>query len=209
MKPVLLADAASDEPSPGSEAPEGAQAPEDQRKRLGHRLRDLRMRRGLTIAEVAVETRLSRSFLALLERGGTEVAVSRLMRLADFFGVWLGDLLDQPGPAIEVVPASQARHMLSHAPGVDLRVLTTSSGSSIQPFVLRMAPGSEHRGLPHQGQLQFTHCLSGAVTLEVAGATHPLGAGDTIYFPSRFPHIYRTGPDEQAVVVGAVVRSTT
>lgn len=197
------------EPGPALQVNGGgeSEAYGDQRKLLGHRLRDMRTRRGLTIAEVASATKMSRSFLALLERGGTEVAVSRLMRIADFFGVWLGDLLGLPSPVIEVVPAAQARRMLSHAPGVDLRVLTISSASSIQPFVLRMEPGSEHRGLPHQGQLQFTHCLNGAVTLEVAGGSYALASGDTIYFPSRFAHVYRNGGPLEAVVVGAVVRS--
>jgi transcriptional regulator with XRE-family HTH domain len=201
---------------PATDGPEPLGSPEadadpadtsDQRRLLGHRLRGLRSRRGLTIAEVATATKMSRSFLALLERGGTEVAVSRLMRLADFYGVWLGDLLGLPSPVIEVVPAAHARRMLSNAAGVDLRVLTMSSASSIQPFVLRMQPGSEHRGLPHQGQLQFTHCLSGSVTLEVAEGTYPLTPGDTIYFPSRFAHVYRNPGPLEAVVVGAVVRS--
>jgi transcriptional regulator with XRE-family HTH domain len=196
-------------PEDETEIEEGAESEvsADQRRLLGHRLRDLRTRRGLTVVEVASATKMSRSFLALLERGGTEVAVSRLMRLANFFGVWLGDLLGLPGPAIEVVPAAQARRMLSHAPGVDLRILTVSSASSIQPFVLRMEPRTEHRGLPHEGQLQFTHCLSGAVTLEVSGGIYPLASGDTIYFPSRFVHVYRNDGAVEAMVVGAVVRS--
>lgn len=57
---------------------------------LGTKLRALRTDRGLSIAEVADATGISASFLSLVENGRSDIAIGRLMRLIDFYGVGLG-----------------------------------------------------------------------------------------------------------------------
>jgi quercetin dioxygenase-like cupin family protein len=47
-------------------------------------------------------------------------------------------------------------------------------------------------GTPHlPGTREFFTCLTGRVTLTVAGARHPLDEGDVLAFPGNLPHSYQ------------------
>jgi transcriptional regulator with XRE-family HTH domain len=68
---------------------------EDPQPRLGRRLKALRVGRGLSLKEVAAGTGVSASFLSMVETGRNEMSVGRLMRMADFYGVGLVDLVPE------------------------------------------------------------------------------------------------------------------
>jgi XRE family transcriptional regulator, regulator of sulfur utilization len=61
---------------------------------LGTRLRGLRTERGLSLSQLEQATDISSSFLSLVESGKSDFTISRLVRLADFFDVELGDLVE-------------------------------------------------------------------------------------------------------------------
>lgn len=70
---------------------------------LGRRIKALRLSRGLTLREVAAETGLSSSYLSLVETGRNEPTIGRLLRLAAYLEVGLGDLIperDRDQPAV-------------------------------------------------------------------------------------------------------------
>src|SRR5215472_2855172 len=58
----------------------------DNEVRLGHYLHTLRIGQGLSLAEVAVRTGLSTSFLSALERGQSSISLGNLFKLADAYG---------------------------------------------------------------------------------------------------------------------------
>jgi transcriptional regulator with XRE-family HTH domain len=81
----------SDSPTPA--------APPD----LGHRLRQLRQKRGLTQGQLAAAVGVSRSAVAQWESGRAGQASLHLRRLADALGVQIDDLLLGEQHAIETV----------------------------------------------------------------------------------------------------------
>src|SRR4051794_22032981 len=62
------------------------------RLRIGETLRTLRKDHGLSLGEAAERSGLSRSFIGMVEQGNSEIALSRLIRLADVYGVFIADL---------------------------------------------------------------------------------------------------------------------
>jgi transcriptional regulator with XRE-family HTH domain len=93
---------------------------------LGTRLRALRTERGLTLSGLAAETNISSSFLSLVESGKSDITISRLMRLADFFDVELGDLVEgsrvERRP-IEVIRDGEGSILTSSTEGIATRFL--------------------------------------------------------------------------------------
>jgi transcriptional regulator with XRE-family HTH domain len=59
-------------------------------------LRELRHQRGATLVEVAEATRLSPSSLSLIERGLSDFGVTKLARLANYYGTQIEHLLRIP-----------------------------------------------------------------------------------------------------------------
>lgn len=93
---------------------------------LGTRLRALRTERGLSLSQLEAATKISSSFLSLVESGKSDITISRLVRLADFFDVELGDLVDgsrvERRP-LEVIRDGEGSVLTSSAEGLTTRFL--------------------------------------------------------------------------------------
>ena len=93
---------------------------------LGIRLRNLRTERGLSLSQLEAATDISSSFLSLVESGKSDITISRLVRLADFFDVELGDLVDggrvERRP-LEVVRDGEGSVLTSSTEGITTRFL--------------------------------------------------------------------------------------
>jgi transcriptional regulator with XRE-family HTH domain len=93
---------------------------------LGTRLRALRAERGLSLSQLEAATQISSSFLSLVESGKSDITISRLVRLADFFDVDLGELVEGSRVGrrpIEVIREGEGSVLASHAEGVTARFL--------------------------------------------------------------------------------------
>ena len=173
------------------------------RAALGERLLELRRRSGKTLREAAKLAGLSPAFVSLVERGQTEIGLSRLIRLADAYDANIADLLAEiHGREVEYVPAAEAlTPPRSHS---DPKVTYLTSPSwQIQPFRIEIEPGASLESLAHAGE-EFIHCVAGRVEMTITGRVWTLETGDTIVVPPRAQHAYRNDGDELAVVVGAV-----
>lgn len=179
--------------------------PSGERRLLGERLKMLRVRRRLGLADVALGTGLSRSFLAMLEAGDSDVSVSRLLRVAEFYGVWISDLVGSVGPSVEIVRAAEAKR-LPVDEGGSVLLLSKQPVRNLQPFLVRLAPGATITGgLSHSGE-EFLHCVAGTAELEILDTVHTLAGGDTASFPGRLPHTYRNASEAEVVLIGASAR---
>src|SRR5688572_17170715 len=89
---------------------------------FGPRLKNLRLRRGITLTDLAEETGISASTLSRLEAGLRRPTLEQLLPLARAYGVTLDELVDAP-------PTGDPR--------INLRPLPTSDGSIILPLSRR------------------------------------------------------------------------
>lgn len=93
---------------------------------LGTRLRALRTERGLSLSQLEAATKISSSFLSLVESGKSDITISRLVRLADFFEVELGELVEgsrvERRP-LEVIRDGEGSVLASSAEGIATRFL--------------------------------------------------------------------------------------
>jgi transcriptional regulator with XRE-family HTH domain len=93
---------------------------------LGTRLRALRSERGLSLSQLEAATKISSSFLSLVESGKSDITISRLVRLADFFDVELSDLVDGSRVerrSLEVVREGEGSVLASSTEGITTRFL--------------------------------------------------------------------------------------
>src|ERR1700760_756807 len=93
---------------------------------LGTRLRALRTERGLSLSQLEAETDISSSFLSLVESGKSDITISRLLRLADYFDVEINDLVEgrRVGRrSIEVIREGDGSVLTSATEGVTVRFL--------------------------------------------------------------------------------------
>lgn len=169
-------------------------------------LRKLRNERGMSLAAAAEASGLSRSFIAMVESGTTEIAVSRLIRLAQAYGAFAADLLTDVHSTIEpeLVAQADTYRVPTSGPLVEVEYLASASWP-IQPFAVTLAPGGRLEGLAHSGT-EFVHCVEGEVRMRIEAAEYDLRPGDTIVIPEYAEHTYANETSTRARIVGGVER---
>lgn len=160
---------------------------------LGAELRGLRRARRLSLSQVAEATRISASFLSLVENGRSDITIGRLVRLVDFYGVSIVDLLPSGESGDPEVVRVGERHRL-HSPGegVDIFLLAFDTRRAMMPMLLVLEAGAALAEYGrHEGE-EFVHVLKGRLELDISGAEpRVLAQGDSAYYPADRPHLFR------------------
>jgi DNA-binding transcriptional MerR regulator/quercetin dioxygenase-like cupin family protein len=156
----------------------------------GHRFRRLRMRRGLSLAQVARATGVSVGFLSALERGQMRSSVATLRRIARYYRTNILSLFEPAGQNPRLVRPQQ-RKILEMTPGVRMELLAWGN-TAMEPHLFRIKPGGGS-GEPyaHEGE-EFLHVLRGQFEIWLNTNEHyRLKPGDSLYFESSTPHRWK------------------
>jgi transcriptional regulator with XRE-family HTH domain len=169
---------------------------------LGARLREARLRSGLSLRSVAQSLGVSASLISQVEIGKTQPSVSTLYALASHLGVSLDDLLGLPQNesrqvAKPLVPANVQRSadnpVIEMENGVRWEKLVTAPDGPADALLVTYAPGAsssiEGRLMRHAG-LEHAYMLEGELTLQLDFETYVLRPGDSLQFDSVRPHMY-------------------
>jgi transcriptional regulator with XRE-family HTH domain len=162
---------------------------QSQLESFGTRLRELRLKRGWTLEELACRGGLSRAFLSRLESGGRQASIAAALTLSKVFDVSLASLFESQlakEPCVIVRGADAVEKRIN-----GLKYLPLSNAGcffNLQPIKVTVPVsrhGNEH--YHHDGE-EWIYVLSGALTLSLAGNTYDLKPGDAAHFDSRLPH---------------------
>lgn len=172
---------------------------------FGARLRALRIRRGLSIRAAAEEAGLSASFLSLVEREQSDLAMGRLMRLLDLYGATLTDLVGGEKQQSDVVRHGREIHVSSPGEHIEAFLLVSDTDRTLVPMVWVYAPGAGMSEPVVPLTDQFSHVIEGEVDVETDDGTHRLGPGDTIYMRAGRRYLIRNVGERDARLLGAGV----
>ena len=172
---------------------EPVDGPESSTSDLGTRLRQLRRSRGVSLADVAAGTGISPSFLSMVEKGKSDITISRLMRLVHWFGVSVADLVQEPDSApVQIVRADRRRSLRLADEKISIQMLAPDGHHAMLPVInVYDEGGGMADSTRHDGE-EFVHVMEGRVELTV-GSAEPivLEAGDSAYYRSDVPHSFR------------------
>jgi len=156
----------------------------------GQRFRRLRLRRGLSLAQVARATRVSVGFLSALERGQMHSSISTLRRLARYYRTNILSLFEAAAENPRLVRPKQ-RKILETSPGVRMELLAWGQ-TAMEPHLFRVkAGGGSGESYSHEGE-EFLYVLRGEFEIWLDVKEHyRLQPGDSLYFESSTPHRWR------------------
>ncbi|MGO1563000.1 MAG: helix-turn-helix domain-containing protein [Actinomycetaceae bacterium] len=159
---------------------------------VGPRLKRLRQRGDVTLAELAERTGISASTLSRLEAGLRRPTLEQLLPLARVHGVTLDELVDAP-------PTGDPR--------INMRPLAGDHGAVILPLSRRpggiqaykfVRPAGRADEVPqprvHEG-FDWVYVLDGRLRLVLGDQDIVLGPGEAAEFDTRTPHWFGATPD--------------
>ena len=175
-------------------------APADARQSPGQHLRRMRLKRGLSLAQVARGTRVSVGFLSALERGQMRSSVGTLQRIARFYKTNILSMFETNGDAPSLVRPSQ-RKVLETGPKVRMELLAWGN-TAMEPHLFRVKPGGgSGESYTHEGE-EFLHVLRGEFEIWLHNQGHyRLKPGDSLYFESSTPHRWKNPGRSEAWVL--------
>jgi transcriptional regulator with XRE-family HTH domain len=169
---------------------------------VGPRLKHLRLRRDITLTELAAETGISASTLSRLEAGLRRPTLEQLLPLARAYGVTLDELVDAP-------PTGDPR--------INLRPIASGDGSTVLPLTRRpggiqaykfvLPTGDDDREpdlRTHEGY-DWVYVLNGTLRLVLGEHDLILNPGEAAEFDTRTPHWFgatSSGPVEYLSLIG-------
>lgn len=161
------------------------------------RFRRLRIRRGLSLAQVARATKVSIGFLSGLERGQMRSSIATLQRIARFYGTNIHSLFENATDNQRLVRPNQ-RKVLEASSGVRMELLAWGQ-TAMEPHLFRVKPGGgSGESYSHEGE-EFLHVLRGEFEIWLDGEErYLLKRGDSLYFQSSTPHRWRNPGSAEA-----------
>jgi transcriptional regulator with XRE-family HTH domain len=188
--------------------PRNAAPPAKTTRLVGARLRKLRLAKGWSIREASRRANMSHSFLGLVEEGETEIAVSRLLNLAETYGVFATEILaDVHDRDPEFRRRGEELAVPFGSESVRLEFLSGPAWQT-QLFRLMLEGGAELTNLNHHGD-EALHCVLGKMTVTIGEQDFDLQKGDTVIVPEFTDHAYYNRSTTRAVIIGAVARVNT
>ncbi|HUE71390.1 MAG TPA: XRE family transcriptional regulator [Pirellulaceae bacterium] len=156
------------------------------------RVRDMRKSRGWTLEQLASLSGVSRSMLSQIERGAANPTLGVAFRIAQAFGLSLGDLVDTPklGPRIDVIRADDRSFLFRDDPLVRIRTLSPLHlEKDVEFYELTLRPGGILTSSPHyEGTREFLTVEEGHVRVTSSAESVELRKGDSCHYPADVPH---------------------
>jgi DNA-binding transcriptional MerR regulator/mannose-6-phosphate isomerase-like protein (cupin superfamily) len=164
-------------------------APDGAGGAIGARLRQLRIRRGLSLAHVAKAAGISVGFLSAIERAHMSASIGTLRKLARFHKTNILDFFD-PAESNSRLVRPSGRKVLEAGPGVRMELLAWGN-TVMEPHLFRIAPqAGSGESYTHEGE-EFLLVLRGELQLALDGEEFRLKSGDSFYFESATPHRWK------------------
>lgn len=174
-------------------------------KRIGERIKYLRLKKSMGLVELGRHTGLSASFLSQLETGRVVPTLRNLARIAMVFSKDLSYFFDPEPKTLCRVHRRNERVRLPQTGADDPAYFFESLGylvpdRQLDPYFAEFLPGKASKTAKahqHPG-CEFLYLLSGSLGLRHGETLHTLEHGDAVYFDSTTTHSYICSGDRPA-----------
>ncbi len=164
-------------------------------KRLGERIKALRLKKSMGLVELGRHTGLSASFLSQLETGRVVPTLRNLARIAIVFSKDLSYFFEPEPKTLFRVHRSNERVRLPQTGTDEPSYFFESLGymvpdRQLDPYYIEFQPGIKPRRAHQHAGCEFLYVVEGALDVQHGTTTHHMDAGDAAYFDANTPHSY-------------------
>lgn len=175
-------------------------------KNLAERIQDLRKRRGLTQAGLALLATVPRSTIANLESGTGNPSLINLAKISSALNTSIEILLTSPKATCKLIPADQIKSITRSQGEVTIVKLLPDPIPGMEIDKIELNPGAKMRGIPHAaGTKEYLHCVQGEFNIMVAGENYHVHKGDVLAFPGESLHSYENVGKGKSIGLSVVV----
>jgi len=202
---------------------------------LGERVREERLRLGISVRQLARDIGVSPSLISQIETSKSQPSVSTLYAITTALGISIADVFEASedsglaavsagtpaatGTILDALGAARGHHLGPLLTPGDRQLLTLESGvtwerlgqlphSHVDFLRITYEAGSSSSGsgnLMRHSGAEYGYLLSGELVLTLGFEEHRIRVGDSVCFESTRPHAYRNEGRKAAVGIWFVV----
>lgn len=166
-------------------------------KKIGERIKHLRLKKSMGLVDLGRHTGLSASFLSQLETGRVVPTLRNLARIAMVFSKDLSYFFESEPQTLFRVHRRRERVRMPQTGADDPAYFFESLGylvpdRQLDPYFAEFLPmksASNPRSHQHDG-CEFLYLVSGVLEVRHGETTHRIESGDAIYFDANTRHSY-------------------
>jgi transcriptional regulator with XRE-family HTH domain len=167
-------------------------------RQLCERVTDLRQKNSFTLEQLAAASGVSRSMLSQIERGQANPTLAVTYRIAQAFGLSIGELVDDPATAanIEVVHGNDPANLFRADDHCRIRTLSPlHMEKSVEFYEITLEPGATLTSAAHfEGARELLTISAGQAQLRSSDTQCTLFKGDSAHYRADLDHsISNTG----------------
>lgn len=169
---------------------------------IGEKLKQLRIKNGLTQEELASRLELSKGFISQMERDLTSPSIATLIDVLECLGTNIQDFFNESVEEKVVFSAEDIFINENKELKSDIHwIVPTSQKNEMEPILIHLEKGgisAEHD--PHEGE-EFGYVLEGSVYLHIGSKKHKVKKGETFYFKPTLTHYISNAGVRKATVL--------
>lgn len=168
---------------------------------IGKKIRELRMRKGLTQEELANRSELSKGFISQLENDVTSPSIATLVDVLTCLGTDLKTFFGEEQDNQVVFCEEDYFVKTAEAQGNEIAwIVPNAQKNRMEPIRLTLQSGAcTEIDSPHEGE-EFGYVLSGRILLHLGDECHKVKKGESFYYPASCNH-YLENPGKTPAII--------
>lgn len=162
---------------------------------IGEKIKELRVRSGLTQEELADRAELSKGFISQLERDNTSPSITTLLDILQCLGTTAGEFFNEE-PDEQIVFGKDDYFIKedNELKNTIQWIIPNAQKNMMEPIHLTLeAGGSTYPDNPHEGE-EFGYVLSGSIDIHIGSKIYKAKKGESFYFiPDKKHYLTSSG----------------
>ncbi len=170
--------------------------------KIGEKIKQLRVKNGLTQEELAGRCELSKGFISQLERDLTSPSIATLMDILESLGTNIKDFFNESVNEKVVFKKDDVFTKEDKDSGYVIHWLVSNAQkNAMEPILINLDPGgSSELDNPHDGE-EFGYVVSGGITVYLGTQKYKVKKGESFYFKPVTTHKIVNSAKSQSVIL--------
>ncbi|NBK96836.1 MAG: helix-turn-helix domain-containing protein [Erysipelotrichia bacterium] len=167
---------------------------------IGHKIKELRISKNLTLEELASRCELTKGFLSQLERNLTSPSIATLDDILEALGSNLSDFFQEDKQ--DRIVFRKEDYYINEKDGATIYwIVPDAQKRAMEPLILTLEKDAQSQVImPHDGE-EFGYVLAGEVVLKQRNNEYPIKAGETFYLNGKHKHILMNKKEKLAKIM--------
>lgn len=154
---------------------------------IGHKIKQLRVKNGLTLEELASRSELTKGFLSQLERNLTSPSISTLEDILEALGSSLSDFFK--GEKDEQTVFQKKDFFVDKKGDCTINwIVPNTQKNHMEPILIEIPEGGKSFSVSPHGGEEFGYVIDGSAILIVGERRYSVKKGETFYMSGRDFH---------------------